>query len=64
MTTVVSRITANGWKRALAEGWSVRRLKEEVDAGAQELPPSQTLDEDETTRGALLETIRDAVLRI
>ncbi len=45
-------------ERALAEGWSVRRLKEELEAetsGAQ-----ATFDEDETTRAALLETIRDA----
>jgi hypothetical protein len=52
------------WKswleRALAEGWSVRRLREEIEAVADASASSETLDEDETTRTALLETIRDA----
>jgi hypothetical protein len=52
------------WKpwleRALSEGWSVRRLKDEIETGAREIPRSESFDEDETTRAALLETIRDA----
>jgi hypothetical protein len=56
--------TLRDWRpwleRALAEGWSVRRLKDAIETEVQERPALSTFDEDETTRAALLETIRDA----